>query len=261
MATLCLIEVRGCDQDSEAFGGEVSEDVPELAAGDGIDAGSGLIEQQDAGLRNQRAHERELLPHTPAQFAGEAVCESIHIEHAEILAAAIGDRLRRNAAKVATVADVFGHGQVGIQAEGLGEISGLGTHFASRLAEDDGIAQGRFHDAGEDLKCRSLSCAIRADEAEDFALADFEANAAYGFERTIALGQGANADRRRSSGVKWLIAIVAWLRLDHLWLTVGHVSPWTRTSPSLGIPGLASPKLPFNCNLMPTTCLMRSSRK
>ena len=57
------------------------------------------------------------------------------------------------------------------------------------------------------------------------------------------------------------IDFAVWSRDDHLCVTFGHVSPLTRTSPSTGIPGLANPKPDFNCSLMPTTCLTRSSRK
>src|ERR1035438_4768861 len=66
MAALGLIKVRGCDEDGEALRREVSEDIPELAAGDGIDAGGGLVEQENAGLWDEGADERQLLPHSTA---------------------------------------------------------------------------------------------------------------------------------------------------------------------------------------------------
>ena len=41
----------------------------------------------------------------------------------------------------------------------------------------------------------------------------------------------------------------------------GQTSPWTRISPSDGMPGLANPMAPLSSSLTPTTCFTRSSRK
>ena len=60
-------------------------------------------------------------------------------------------------------------GEVGVEAEGLGEVAGLRAHLARRAAEDVGAAGGRFHDAGENLEGGGFAGAIGADEAEDFA--------------------------------------------------------------------------------------------
>ena len=263
MAALGLVEIRRGDEDGEALRRQVGEDIPELAARDGIDAGGWLVEQQDAGLRDQRTDERELLPHAAAQLSGEAAGEAVHVEHAQVLPAAIEDRLRLDAAQIAAVADVFVDGEVWIEAEGLGEVAGLRTHLARRPAEDVGDAGGRFHHAGENLEGRGLARAIGADEAEDLARVDCKADAAHGLERAVALGEAASFNGWRCGDALSGIAndFAVWSRGDHGWLTFGHVLPSTRTSPSTGIPGLANPKPDFNCSLMPTTCLTRSSRK
>ena len=168
-----------------------------------------------------------------------------------------------NAAQVAAVADVFGDGEVGIEAEGLGEVAGLRAHLARGPAEDVGDAGGRFHHAGENLEGRGLARAIGADEAEYLARLDCKADAAHGLERAVALGEAASFNGWRIADAHCGVAIDSpvWSRGDHLWLTFGHVLPSTRTSPSTGIPGLANPKPDFNCSLTPTTCLTRSSRK
>ena len=54
---------------------------------------------------------------------------------------------RRNAAQIADVADVFGDGEVRIEAEGLRQIAGVRARFAGRHAEDLGGAGGGLHDA------------------------------------------------------------------------------------------------------------------
>ena len=170
----------------------MGEHVPELAARDGIDARGRFVEQQDVGLRNQRADQRELLPHAAAQLSGEAVGEAVHVEHAQVLLAAVEDRLRVNAAQIAAVANVLGDSEVGIKAEGLSEIAGLRAHLARRAAEDVGNAGGRLHHAGEDLKGRGFARAIRTDEAEYLARVDFKADSPYGLNFAIVLGEAAS---------------------------------------------------------------------
>ena len=67
------------------------ERVPELAARDRIDAGGGLVQQQDARLGHQRAGQRELLLHAAAQPAGQPVGEALHPEHRQVAPAALLD--------------------------------------------------------------------------------------------------------------------------------------------------------------------------
>ncbi len=98
MAAFGFIEIGRSDKDGEAVGGEMREDVPEFAAGDGIDAGGGLVEQEDARLRDEGADEGKLLLHAAGEFAGEAVGEAVHVEHAQVPIAAVEDVLGRDAA-------------------------------------------------------------------------------------------------------------------------------------------------------------------
>ena len=107
VAALGFVEIGGGENDRQAIGGKVRERIPEFAARHGIDAGGGLVEQQHARLRHQRAGQRELLFHAAAEPAGEPMFEAVHIEHAQIAAAALGDLVRRHAAQIADVADVF----------------------------------------------------------------------------------------------------------------------------------------------------------
>ena len=259
MAPFRLVQIRSGHQDGEAFGGEVGKNIPELAPGDGIDAGGRLVEQQDAGLGNQRADQRELLPHAAAELARQPVGEPVHVEHAQILVAALHDFLLGNAAQIAAIANVLRDGQVGIEAEGLGEVSGLRAHLARGAAKDVDAAGGRFHHPGENLKGRGFSRAIRADQAEDFALLHVKVDPADSFDRAIVPGEAAHGNGRQPGTVLFDGGIAIWSGGDHWCAAVfGHLSPCTRTSPSAGMPGLAYPKPAFNCSLMPTTCLTRS---
>ena len=250
--------------DGEPVGGEMGERIPELAAGDRIDARGGLVEKQHARLRHQRAGQRELLFHAAAEASGEAVLEAVHVEHAQIAAAALRDFVRRHAAQIADVADVFGDGEIGIETEGLREIAGVRAGFARGTAENLGRAGGGFHDAREDLKRGGFARAIGSDQAEDFAVADVEVDAAHGLERAVALPEIANANcrgLRRLAPSRSAAAGSGFGGQSLMNLPAGQVSPCTRISPSAGMPGLANPNAPLSWSFTPTTCFTRSSRK
>src|SRR5689334_14329424 len=100
-------------------------------------------------------------------------------------------------AEVADVADVLCNGEVGIEAERLGEVAGLRSRFARRAAENLRAAGSCFHHAREDLKRSSLSGSVRADESEDFAGADFEIEAADRLNGAVVFAELADVDGGR----------------------------------------------------------------
>ena len=243
---------------------EMRERVPELAARHGIDAGRRLIKQQDARLRNQRAGERELLLHAAAEPPGQTIGEAIHIEHAEILIAALIDLPGRNVTEIADVADVFRDAEIGIEAERLRQIADLRARLARGLAEDFGLARSRLHDAAEYLERGCFAGAIGTDQAENFSLANFKVDGAYCLDGAVVLSQRVNVNRGG-------IVPFAVIRLSecrraacagsscHLRRAPsGHLSPDVSTWPSAGMPGLAFPKPVFKPSLTPTTCFTRS---
>ena len=185
IAALGFIEIRSRQNDGETVGGQMSESVPEFAARDGIDARGGLVEQQHARLRHQRAGQRQLLFHAAAQTRGEPVFEPVHIEHAQIAASALFDLIRRHAAQIADVANVFEHREIRIQAERLRQIPGVRARFASGNAEDFRRPGRSLHDAGEDLERGRLAGAVGADQTEDFAVADFKIDTEDGIDDAV----------------------------------------------------------------------------
>src|SRR5262249_1840170 len=62
-----------------AAGLQSAEEIPELAARDGVDAGRGLVEKQDFRAVHQRAAERELLLHTTGERACTAGPEGLEL--------------------------------------------------------------------------------------------------------------------------------------------------------------------------------------
>ena len=111
------------------------EDVPELAPRHRIDAGRGLVEQQDARLRDQGAGERELLLHPSAEPSREPIAEAGHPEHGEVAAAARVDLLSTQAPQLPDVAKVLGDGEILVEAPRLREIAGQLARVARRPAQ------------------------------------------------------------------------------------------------------------------------------
>ena len=192
MAPLRFIEIRSGNQHGEALTGEVSERVPKLAPRHGIHARRRFIEQQNVRLGNERAHQRQLLLHAAAQLRRQPLGEAVHVEHFQIAGAALVDFRGRNVPQFADVADVFGHAQVGIEAERLREVSGPRTRVARRPSENLRCAARRFHHSGENLKCGGFARAVGADQAEDFSALHLKGNSAHRFESAVAFLEAAN---------------------------------------------------------------------
>ena len=140
VTALRFIEVRSCNDDRELIRNQVGKGVPKLTTGDGVDTGRWLVEQKNFRLRDQRAHERELLLHASAKTAGQPTRKAVHVEHLEVAVAPFLDVLRRDSSQVAYVANVFGNRQVRIKTEGLREISNLRAGIDRSTIEDLNLA-------------------------------------------------------------------------------------------------------------------------
>ena len=60
-AAFGFVHVVGGDEEGDALAGELKEEVPEGAAGDGVNAGGGLVEEDDFGGVDDGAGEGEAL--------------------------------------------------------------------------------------------------------------------------------------------------------------------------------------------------------
>jgi hypothetical protein len=124
-AALGLVHVVGGDEEGDTLAGELEEEVPEGAAGDGVDAGGRLVEEDDLGGVDDGAGEGEAL--LPA--AGElrdATCE-IGFEAGEgeeFLDAGVGDG-RGEAVGGGVEVEVFGDGEVFVEAELLTHVADM----------------------------------------------------------------------------------------------------------------------------------------
>src|SRR5208282_2305303 len=124
--------------------------------------------------------------------------EPVHIEHTQVAASALGDLIGWYAAKIADIADVLRDGEIRIEAERLRQIPGVRAGFPGRQTEHFRRAGGGLHNSGQDLEGSGLSCPVRADQSEDFAIPDFEIDTPNGIDDTVLFPEIANADCRTS---------------------------------------------------------------
>src|SRR5207244_1699474 len=152
-----------------------------------VHAGRGLVEEQDARLRDERAGERELLLHAAAQAAGQPSREWGEVEHLEVVASAGLDLRGRYPAELSHVAEVLGHAQIRVEAEALREVPDHVAGIPGGAPEEPGVAGGGREHAAEDLEGGGLPRAVRADEPEHLADGDLEVDPANGLDRAVAL--------------------------------------------------------------------------
>ncbi len=82
-AALGFVHVVGGDEEGDALAGELEEEVPEGAAGDGVDAGGGLVEEDDLGGVDDGAGQGEALLPASGELgdaAGEVGVEAGEVE-------------------------------------------------------------------------------------------------------------------------------------------------------------------------------------
>lgn len=61
---LHLFEEVGAEKDGDAVGFEAQDEVADLAGAKGVDAGSGFVEDEEAGRLNERLREANALKHS-----------------------------------------------------------------------------------------------------------------------------------------------------------------------------------------------------
>ena len=78
-----LVHVVRGDEQRHAAAGQVVEQVPELAPRHRVDAGGGLVEEQQLRLVDRRSAQRQPLPPADGEVAGEFVLASHQVGHVQ----------------------------------------------------------------------------------------------------------------------------------------------------------------------------------
>ena len=199
---LDLAEEVRVEEERDAFGGELQQEVADLAAADGVDAVGRLVEEHEARARHERLRDAEPLHHALRERLDLAVGGT---READLLQEAAGARVVR-AGHAREEVEGLARGEVVREAVVLGEEADRPPRqrLADGDAEDLPLALGRVDDPEQQLDERRLARAVGAEEAED--LAGLDARDRWGGGRRRAavrsrswrgVGSGSRAQRGR----------------------------------------------------------------
>ncbi len=200
LAELGLVHVVGGDQDGHALAGHVVDELPELAAADGVDAGGRFVEKEHARPVDDGTAQPQPLPPATGEVCGELVLAAHQPGHAQDLGLAPAQIRAREPIDLAVEADVLAGGQVLVEREKLRHVAhvclhglGLGGRVVAQHAT---AACARLEQAQQHADGRRLAGTIGAQPAVDFAAAHGKADVIHGDEVAKALGQAFDHDGR-----------------------------------------------------------------
>src|SRR6266851_340581 len=116
-AALGFVHVMRGDEKGDAMAGKLEEEIPELAARDGVDAGSGLIEEKEFRLVQHGAAECEALLPAAGELRGQAIQIGFEAIELNNFVNAAFKASGFEAVDAAVELQVFRDGQIVIEAE------------------------------------------------------------------------------------------------------------------------------------------------
>ena len=173
-----FLEVLGGEEHRGAAVDELFDDVPQLGAPLRVEAGRGLVEEEDGRLVDERRGEVESAAHPARVGAHEAVGGVDQVEPFEQLRAASPDRGRGLMGQPADQGEVLAGGEVLVDG---GVLAGEADHRSDPPGvRDDVDAQHRgaapigSEQGGEDPHRGGLPRPVRAEQPEDGARRDLQ---------------------------------------------------------------------------------------
>src|SRR5918995_6491539 len=235
-AALGFIEIRGADEDGDPQLEELRQQLPELAARHRVDAGRGLVEQDDARLVNQGAGERELLLHAAGQAFREPIAERPQL--CEVEQPVASGLVAAQPVDLGEERKVLVDAQIAVEAEALRQISDRARDL-SVLA--DGIVAQEAHapavcvqQAAQQANRGCLASTVRSDEPEQLPWRRGERHRVERADRPVSL-----RDSLQRKGC--------------------DVAHWSRSSASTGMPSFSTPLVLSALTLTRYTSRDRSS--
>ena len=191
---LRLVHVVGGEEDGLSELAEARDDLPRLAASRRVEAGGGLVEEEQLGVADERHCDVETALLAAGELAGAIVRLALEPDE--------GDRLV-DVARGGVVAGVelerLAHGEERLDAALLeDDPDALPPSAVSVLrvdAQDADLARAPLAIALEDLDRGRLPGAVGPEEREDLAGGDRQVDAADGLVRAVRLAQAADLDR------------------------------------------------------------------
>ena len=191
-------QVRGHDHRDLFLVAQDLEILPQVAARAGIEAGGGLVEQQNGGMVEQSLGQFQAALHAAGESLGflpGAVGEPDPAQH---FLDARFQRCAAQAVEMALVPEIFGGGQLQVDALGLEDDADLAAQLVGFLgrvkSHDDGPPAGGYHQGGKDAEQGGLAAAVGPEQAEEFGGADVERNAVQGSASVVAVDEVLDGD-------------------------------------------------------------------
>jgi hypothetical protein len=170
---LGLVHEVGGQQDGGALGGEAAQALPDQVAGLGVEAGGGLVEDQQLGLVDQRPGQGEAALHAAGERLDAGVFLALEAGEGEQLGDARADLALADAEVAGEHEQVLGAGEVRVEAVELGHhadpgagLAGLLGHRQAAQADAAGAGGGEAEGAAQG---GGLAGAVGAEQREAFA--------------------------------------------------------------------------------------------
>ena len=173
---------------------QLLEQQPDRAPTHGIERRGGLVEEQHARLTDERLRDTESLLH-PLRHALDAAVGGIGQRNELEQPLALGRAAARAAEPLVQLEHLVGGVPAG-EAEELGQVTERGTGGARARPRTRhlGLPAPRSHEADEDLHERRLPGPVRAEQADELPLADFEVDPLQRLDGAVALGEAAHGE-------------------------------------------------------------------
>ncbi len=160
-----------------------------------IERAEGFVEEEDGGLERQRPGERDPLGGPARQLGGPRVGHGrVEADELDQRRDARRPALGRPAGELERIGDVVGGRAPGQETRFLEDQPDARIGPDDRRSIEQGLAAGRFEQAGDDAQERRLAAAVRADERDDPAARDGQVDAVEDRER--AAGPGREGERQ-----------------------------------------------------------------
>ena len=179
-------EVRRNEDRDPLIARQVDQDLPEAVSGDGVDARSGLVQDQHLGLVDDGHGERQALANAERKPGRQVVGVGGETEAREQSLDPPADLRRRQVEQPGVEIQVLPDRELCIKREALRHVA---DPFARRqlvglrlFAEQPGPTFRGRQQARQHFHRRGLAAAVRAQEAEDFPTLDLEADPVHGRE-------------------------------------------------------------------------------
>src|ERR1035437_3043596 len=174
-------QVSGNDDRDALLIAEDLEVLPKVAPGAGIEAGRGLVEEQNLMMVEQAFGEFDAALHASGKCF-HAVAGAVQQSYTrEYLCDSLLELGTTQAVEVSLMPEIFIRGELGIDALGLEDDANVAaprSGLANRVQPSDhGAAGSRDHERGKNSEQSSLAAAVWTEETEEFGGANVERDA------------------------------------------------------------------------------------